>query len=173
MKKAYPANIDGQIFYIDDDAFQLLNSYLDQLRATFRGEEGEEIVNDIESRIRELFAARTSAGANVIVLADVNKVIATMGRPEDLSQEDKSEKFQIISVPGRTPSGMTHPTTARIGAARRLSSPISSLKCRIRFLTQQRLAQAPEKLSTRSPSNITATTRYALKATVNLRLPPA
>ncbi len=92
MKKAYPANIDGQIFYIDDDAFQLLNSYLDQLRATFRGEEGEEIVNDIESRIRELFAARTSAGANVIVLADVNKVIATMGRPEDLSQEDKSEE---------------------------------------------------------------------------------
>lgn len=92
MKKAYPANIDGQIFYIDDDAFQLLNSYLDQLRATFRGEEGEEIVNDIESRIRELFAARTSAGANVIVLADVNNVIATMGRPEDLSQEDKSEE---------------------------------------------------------------------------------
>lgn len=91
MKKAYPANIDGQIFYIDDDAFQLLNSYLDQLRATFCGEEGEEIVNDIESRIRELFAARTSAGANVIVLSDVNNVIATMGRPEDLSQEDKSE----------------------------------------------------------------------------------
>lgn len=91
MKKAYPANIDGQIFYIDDDAFQLLNSYLDQLRATFCGEEGEEIVNDIESRIRELFAARTSAGANVIVLSDVNNVIATMGRPEDLSQDDKSE----------------------------------------------------------------------------------
>lgn len=91
MKKAYPANIDGQIFYIDDDAFQLLNSYLDQLRATFRGEEGKEIVNDIESRIRELFAARTSAGANVIVLSDVNNVIATMGRPEDLSQEDGKE----------------------------------------------------------------------------------
>ncbi len=90
MKRTYPANIDGQIFYIDEDAFELLKNYLDQLRLTFRGSEGQEIVGDIESRIRELFAERIDGGARVIVLADVNNVIATMGRPEDLSEDSDS-----------------------------------------------------------------------------------
>lgn len=72
MKRTYPANIDGQIFYIDEDAFELLKNYLDQLRLTFRGSEGQEIVGDIESRIRELFATplqltKTKAGEAVIL----------------------------------------------------------------------------------------------------------
>lgn len=84
MKRTYPANIDGQIFYIDDDAFNLLQCYLDELKQTFKGEEGREIVSDIESRIREHFNTLAEAGVKVIVLADVNNVIATMGRPEEL-----------------------------------------------------------------------------------------
>lgn len=85
MKKTFPANIDGQIFYIDEDAFNLLNNYLEQLRMSFRGDEGEEIVSDIESRIRELLDARMNGGKCVIVLSDVNNVIETLGRPEDIS----------------------------------------------------------------------------------------
>ena len=42
MKRTFPANIDGQIFYIDEDAFELLRNYLDQLRAVFRGSEGQD-----------------------------------------------------------------------------------------------------------------------------------
>ena len=91
MKRTYPANIDGQIFYIDDDAFALLQNYLDQLKQTFTGPEGDEIVGDIESRIREHFANRIESGANVIVFADVNDVIATMGRPEELREEPEGE----------------------------------------------------------------------------------
>ena len=88
MKRTYPANIDGQVFYIDEDAFMLLQNYLQQLKQTFGGEEGHEIVADIESRIRELFNDRILGGAGVITLADVNKVIETMGRPEELSSEE-------------------------------------------------------------------------------------
>lgn len=91
MKRSYPTNIDGQIFYIDEDAFILLQNYLQQLRNTFSGEEGNEIVADIESRIRELFAEKIDLGASVIVLADVNTVIATMGRPEQLFEESDGE----------------------------------------------------------------------------------
>ena len=58
MKKTFPVNIDGQIFYIDEDAYNLLNKYLEQLHISFRGEEGKEIGSDIESRIRELFNNR-------------------------------------------------------------------------------------------------------------------
>ena len=66
MKRTYPANIDGQIFYIDEDAFDLLKNYLEQLHLIFRGNEGQEIVGDIESRIRELFNERIDRGASVM-----------------------------------------------------------------------------------------------------------
>lgn len=90
MKKTFPVNINGNIFYIDEDAHKLLLDYLSQLRATFTGDEGEEIVNDIESRISELFDERIRLGANVIVIDDVNRVIETMGRPEEISDESDS-----------------------------------------------------------------------------------
>lgn len=87
MKKAFPANINGTIFYIDEDAYNLLNNYLTQLRAAFPGPEGEEIVTDIESRIGELFAERTASGQGVIVIDDVNRVIDIMGQPDALSAD--------------------------------------------------------------------------------------
>lgn len=92
MKKTFPVNIDGQIFYIDEDAYNLLNKYLEQLHISFRGEEGKEIVSDIESRIRELFNNRLEGGKSVVTLADVNEVIETMGRPEDISDNNEAER---------------------------------------------------------------------------------
>ena len=53
MKKTFPVNINGKVFYIDEDAYELLSNYLTQLRAAFCGTEGDEIVTDIESRISE------------------------------------------------------------------------------------------------------------------------
>lgn len=111
MKRTFPANIDGQIFYIDEDAFELLHNYLDQLHLTFTGAEGNEIVADIESRIREHFASRVESGANVIVLADVNKVIETMGRPEDLSESNDSEEK---SAPKRPFASINLPQNKRL-----------------------------------------------------------
>lgn len=117
MKRTFPANIDGQIFYIDEDAFTLLNNYLDQLRQSFTGPEGTEIVNDIESRIREHFEERIAGGAKVIVLSDVNKIIETMGSPEEISAceedtpgnacpppppvDDTRRPFVSFNLPGR------------------------------------------------------------------------
>lgn len=88
MKKSFPANINGKIFYIDEDAYALLLDYLSQLRATFAGDEADEIVSDIEQRISEHFEERLASGANVIVIDDVNRVIETMGRPEQLSDRE-------------------------------------------------------------------------------------
>ena len=102
MKRSYPTNVDGQIFYIDEDAFLLLQNYLNQLHATFGGEEGAEIVSDIESRIRELFAKRIESGACVIVLEDVNQVIETMGRPEDLGGDTEGGDTSSHIAPDAT-----------------------------------------------------------------------
>lgn len=100
MKRTYTANIDGQIFSIDDDAFNLLQNYLEQLRITFPGSDGREIVTDIESRIRELFNERLDNGARVIVLSDVETVIETMGRPDQLGEvPQQNEDKESASTP--------------------------------------------------------------------------
>lgn len=85
MKRSFPININNTIYYIDEDAYELLNTYLSQLRQTFTGKEGDEIVSDIEGRINELFSQR--AENSIITIDDVNSVIATMGQPEELGDD--------------------------------------------------------------------------------------
>lgn len=102
MKKTFQANINGKVFHIDEDAYTLLQNYFSQLRATFPGQEGSEIVGDIECRISELFDERIAKGANVIVIEDVNNVIETMGRPEQLQDE---AEFKTTGQCGSNPTG--------------------------------------------------------------------
>lgn len=88
MKKTFPANISGKIYYIDEDAYMLLQNYFTQLRNSFPGDEGREIVDDIEGRVAEIFEDKMVGGSSVVTLADVNEVIERMGRPEELSDEE-------------------------------------------------------------------------------------
>ena len=56
MKKNININLCGVIYAIDEDACQLLEQYLDNIKSYFcRQEGGEEIADDIEHRIAELF----------------------------------------------------------------------------------------------------------------------
>lgn len=124
MKKTFPVNINGNIFYIDEDAYKLLLDYLSQLRATFTGDEGSEIVDDIESRISEHFDERVRLGANVITLDDVNRVIETMGRPDQLSDEsDESNHTNSASTStDDTTDDSTTATPPRYNAAETTSA---------------------------------------------------
>ena len=59
MKKTLTVNLGGTVFNIDDDAYRLLDNYLHNLRQHFRKEAGaDEIVDDIERRISELFCEK-------------------------------------------------------------------------------------------------------------------
>ena len=56
MKKTLTVNLGGTVYHIDEDAYKLLDNYLNNLRYHFRKEEGaEEMVRDIEIRIAEIF----------------------------------------------------------------------------------------------------------------------
>lgn len=88
MKKTFTINLGGTVFHIDEDAYELLDNYLSNLRIHFSKEEGaEEIVHDMELRISELFSERLREGKQVITIKDVEEIIAQMGKPEDLSGE--------------------------------------------------------------------------------------
>jgi phage shock protein PspC (stress-responsive transcriptional regulator) len=90
MKKTVTVNLNGRVFTMDEDAYQLLNNYLHNLRICFRKEEGSgEIIADFEARIEELFSEKIAAGAVVITLSDVEEVIARMGNPDEFATKDE------------------------------------------------------------------------------------
>ncbi len=93
MKKAVKVNIGGQIFHLDEDAFQLLEKYLDKITAKFKKEAGgKEIVNDIEIRVAELFAGKMEGNKQVINLDDVKEIIEQMGEPEQIYEGGEEEE---------------------------------------------------------------------------------
>ena len=88
MKKTFNINLGGIVFHIDEDAYELLDKYLSNLRIHFSKEEGaEEIVHDMELRISELFSERLNDKKQVITLLDVEEIIAQMGKPEEFSDD--------------------------------------------------------------------------------------
>lgn len=92
MKKTLTVNLGGTVFHIDEDAYRLLDNYLCNLRLHFRKQEGaEEIVNDMETRISELFTEKLNNGLQVITIGEVEEVIARMGKPEDFDGESAEE----------------------------------------------------------------------------------
>ena len=88
MKKTIKMNIGGRVFHIDEDAYEKLNQYLEQLSEYFSKEEAsDEIIQDIENRIAEWMETKISDKKQVVTLDDIEKIIETMGKPEDISEE--------------------------------------------------------------------------------------
>ena len=86
MKKTLTINLNGIVFNIDDDAYETLSAYLNELEKHFADDEREEIIKDIEDRIAELFTERMH-GRNVVDASDVASVIETMGQPNQFDDE--------------------------------------------------------------------------------------
>lgn len=92
MKKSFPVNINGRIYYFDEDAYNRLNNYYTNLRRTFTTPDGEEIVTDIENRVSEIIADEHSTGDySVVTLSDIDNIITRMGQPEEIIDADVDE----------------------------------------------------------------------------------
>ncbi len=104
MKQVININFHGQVVPIEVSAFELLKNYTDSLSRYFANEEGkEEIINDIESRIGELFQERLKKGATCITDDDVNAIIKSMGRPEEFEEENNTAPNQNNSSQSKGP----------------------------------------------------------------------
>src|SRR5687768_17317768 len=92
MKKIININLSGRVIPIEDSAYEKLQAYIESLRRYFAKEESrDEIINDIESRIAELMNEKTRKGVGSITDADVDEIIASMGRPEDFEAEEAAD----------------------------------------------------------------------------------
>jgi phage shock protein PspC (stress-responsive transcriptional regulator) len=83
MDKTIKINLGGTLFHIDQEAYTILRRYLkdidDRLKST---PGGAETIEDIESRIAEIFQSQ-GAAAGVISKENVEAMISIIGKPED------------------------------------------------------------------------------------------
>lgn len=105
MKKNITINMFGQLYAIDEDAYSLLKNYLDAIRQHFHKEEGgDEIADDIEGRIGELFTDLKSNGIQAITIEHVESIIKQIGKPEDMEPSDNNETSNANSQNGAAKS---------------------------------------------------------------------
>lgn len=92
MNKTIIINISGAIFHIEEDAYDMLKSYMTEVKKHFGlSADSFEIVTDIENRIAELFNEILKRDLKqVIIFKDVEVVIAQMGRPADFDNIDET-----------------------------------------------------------------------------------
>lgn len=91
MNKTVTINIAGLFFHIDEDAYNKLSTYLEAIKNSLNTEGKEEILNDIESRIAEIFSEKIDPKTGVISMIDVDNIIQIMGQPEDYRLDDENE----------------------------------------------------------------------------------
>ena len=107
MNKSVSINISGVLFNIDENGYEVLKKYLESIYNYFSSFDGhEEIIDDIEARITEIFISKLSKGKQVISSKDVDDLIATMGSTADFEVNlGTGETTQDSENP---PSGVDH-----------------------------------------------------------------
>ncbi|PST84164.1 PspC family transcriptional regulator [Pedobacter yulinensis] len=88
MKKTTIINIGNSIIHLEEDAYEALTVYLNEVKAHFANSADDfEIVTDIENRVAELLLGMMRAdNKQVASLDDVRRVMAQMGSVNDFEE---------------------------------------------------------------------------------------
>ena len=97
MNKTIIININGIVFHIEEDAYEVLKNYMTDVKRHFmNSDDSLEITTDIENRIAEMFNdLLANEHKQVIVEQDVKSVIEQMGTVADFekSEQDTEPSF--------------------------------------------------------------------------------
>jgi len=89
MKKTISINISGILFHIEEDGYTALKKYLEAINTHFSNYEGnQEIINDIENRIAEIFLSTLKNNKQVITAENVDMLIEKMGTIADFQASE-------------------------------------------------------------------------------------
>lgn len=115
MKEVKKCSISGIAFTLDDDAYTLLEEYLQSLRTAYADTlDGDEIVADIEARIAELILSRQE-NTRVVEAPLLREILSQMGTAETISSESESDADGLHHEP-RIPRRLYRDTdNARLG----------------------------------------------------------
>lgn len=105
MKKNISINLFGTLYAIDEDAYNLLESYLDSMKTYFsRQEGGEEIADDIEHRVAEHLWQEKENGAEAVNISMIKDIISKIGDPAQIAGNDTSDASTEDAEPADTSS---------------------------------------------------------------------
>ncbi len=92
MKRTITANISGIVFNIDEDAYEKLHRYFQNVKHHLANEVGsEEVIADIENRVAEIFREKQKDQRQTITLPDVEEVISQLGDPGQIGGEESAK----------------------------------------------------------------------------------
>lgn len=88
MKKNITVNIFGTLYPIDEDAYELLQKYNDNMRRYYgQREGGDEIADDVEMRVAELLTELRQQGVQAITIEHITEIINRIGDPQQMDEE--------------------------------------------------------------------------------------
>ncbi|NAW51385.1 PspC domain-containing protein [Elizabethkingia argentiflava] len=117
MNKTLSIGLAGFSFIIEEHAYIKLNDYLSALQRSMEPDETQEIMQDIETRIVEIFKDRLGK-REVVTDQDVEVVIALIGTPEQIDEQEQEytskEKINPSALSSRRQL-FRDPETKKIG----------------------------------------------------------
>lgn len=107
MNKTLSIGLAGFSFTIEEHAYIKLSDYLNALRSSLDASEADEVMHDIEIRMVEIF--KDSLGKREVINdTDVERVIAQIGSPEKI--EEQEEAYYSEKTSARKNNSGTHYT---------------------------------------------------------------
>lgn len=101
MNKTIKINISGIIFQIEEDAFEMLRDYLKSINNRLKNlPNGNETIDDIESRIAEIFQSQKGM-AGTVSKENIAAMIEIIGKPEEFGGTADFEPAYTYSSPRR------------------------------------------------------------------------
>ena len=97
MKKVLNISLGNRSFAIEEDAYKRLSDYLQHFRTRLAGAAGvpytqnAEVMEDLESRISELFLQEVGTDGRVVDIKLVDRVTSQLGMPDGTPETPKSE----------------------------------------------------------------------------------
>ncbi len=116
MKKVINVGIGGRTFVIDEDAYQRLDAYIERFKEKVKmGLQTNEVIEEVEIRIAELFTEFLGARQEVVNIAIVNKVIAQLGMPDGTDADKDFMSNENINTMRTTKKFFRDPDSKTIG----------------------------------------------------------
>ncbi len=113
MKKTLNVNVGGMPFILDEDAYERLRDYLSEIEIRLDGYDKQEILDDIESRIADIFHENLSTRVQVVSLEVVNRAMAIIGSAREFGEPRRRPETQ--AQPAAAP---TEPSSQRLVRSR-------------------------------------------------------
>lgn len=103
MKLTTNVNIGGVPFIIDQDAYTMLSSYLNQIESRLSPDDRVEVMEDVENRIAAIFTEKLGVRVQIVDNSMVSQAVSIIGSADDFGEAPKfnQQEQQQQSQPPR------------------------------------------------------------------------